>query len=47
MYTHTPPPNFEEYKDMWYLEYREFMRNHRIKVEIERNKYLEENFFDK
>lgn len=45
MYQYTQFPTFEEYKHMNYLEYREFMRNYKIKVEDERHKFLEDKYW--
>lgn len=44
MYQYTPVPIFEEYKHMKYLEYREFIRNYKIKVEDTRHKFLEDKY---
>lgn len=44
MYQYTPVPTFEEYKHMKYPEYREFMRNYKIKVEAERHNFLEDKY---
>jgi hypothetical protein len=44
MPTQIPSPLFEEYKDMNYLEYREFMSEYYSKLKTERMIFLENKY---